>query len=148
MSLPLFVGAELYNLFEVDQEVEAKDFYNALTMITEPMFNLSMLNGINNTIEAARYGTSPLTDILIEVGQGYVGQAVPTLLGQMARTIDDTRRTTYTDKNSSWPDDLQYWLQRNRNKIPGLSQSSQPYIDAWGRLRPLTMRHCGHLRTL
>ena len=134
MSLPLFVGAELYNLFKVDQEVEAKDFYNALTMITEPMFNLSMLNGINNTIEAARYGTSPLTDILIEVGQGYVGQAVPTLLGQIARTIDDTRRTTYTDKNSSWPDDLQYWLQRNRNKIPGLSQGSQPYIDAWGRL--------------
>ena len=35
---------------------------------------------------------NPLSDMGMNIATNYVGQANPTLLGQIARTIDDTRR--------------------------------------------------------
>ena len=67
------------------------------------------------------------------IGQNYAGQVVPTLLGQIARTVDDTRRTTYADRDSRVPNGIQKFIQRQENKIPGLSQRNLPWLDVWGR---------------
>lgn len=64
-----------------------------------------------------------------------MGQGVPTLLGQIARTTDDTRRRNYVEQGSAFPS-LQMALQRNKSKIPGALQTQQPYVDAWGREEP------------
>ena len=133
ISMPLFVGAEIAKLFDREYEgTTAKDWMSSLLSITEPMFNLSMLDGFNQVVQRTAYSENPMTTILTESALSYVSQAVPTALGQVARTIDDTRRSTYVDKNSKVPKDVQYAWQKIRNKLPGLSFLSQPYVDNWG----------------
>ena len=61
-----------------------------------------MLQGIENALSAVKYGGDgyAVGNILFEGVTGYFGQAVPTALGQVARTIDGTRRTTYTESGA------------------------------------------------
>lgn len=136
-ALPMFVGAEFYNALTQkydDGEQVFKQATDALSRLFEPMINMTMLSGISSTIESATYSqTNPLFAIAGNIAQNYAGQVVPTLSGQIARTIDDTRRTTYADKDSWVPDSVQTFLQRQANKIPGLSQNQPAYTDVWGR---------------
>lgn len=136
-ALPMFVGAEFYNALTAkydDEEQAFKQATDALSRLFEPMINMTMLSGISSTIQSATYSqTNPLFAIAGNIAQNYAGQVVPTLAGQVARTIDDTRRTTYADKDSWVPDSIQTFLQRQANKIPGLSQNQPAYTDVWGR---------------
>ncbi len=136
-ALPMFVGAEFYNALTQkydDGEQVFKQATDALSRLFEPMVNMTMLSGISSTIESATYSqTNPLFAIAGNIAQNYAGQVVPTLSGQIARTIDDTRRTTYADKDNWVPDSVQTFLQRQANKIPGLSQNQPAYTDVWGR---------------
>lgn len=136
-ALPLFVGAEIYNLFRESEkgEVPLPKMLEALTNLSEPMVNMSMLQGINDAIENVKYSDSELTDLMLNTLVGYAGQGVPTLFGQIARTMDDTRRRNYVEQGSAFPR-LQTELQRNKSKIPGALQTQQPYVDAWGREEP------------
>ena len=133
-SLPLFVGARVFEtLTEEQEDYSVSSFAEDLQMIAEPVLSLSMLSGLNDTLSSVSYGDNGISDIAANVLASYFGQAVPTLFGQAARTVDGTRRTTYTDKNVDIPSDLQYFFQKNQNKIPAASMLSQPYIDLWGR---------------
>ena len=100
----------------------------------DPMLNMTMLSGIGSTVTSAAYSKSnPLFGIASNIATNFGGQFVPTLFGQVARTVDNTRRTTYADKNSPVPSSVQKFLQRQANKIPGLSQYQPAYTDVWGR---------------
>ena len=133
-SLPLFVGARVFEtLTEEQEDYSVSSFAEDLQLIAEPVLSLSMLSGLNDTLSSVSYGDNGISDIAANVLASYFGQAVPTLFGQAARTVDGTRRTTYTDKNVDIPSDLQYFFQKNQNKIPAASMLSQPYIDLWGR---------------
>lgn len=133
-SLPLFVGVEAFNIMQgenPDKSVSA--ILDSMTKLTEPMVEMSMLQGMNNTFKAIAYGDSPLSDMAIELAAGYTSQGVPTLAGQVARTIDPLRRSTYIDKNSPLPQFAQKFIQKQQAKIPGLTQGMLPYVDQWGR---------------
>ncbi len=132
IALPLFVGVELYNAAQQDN-MSFSTILDGIQRLISPVFELSMMQGVNDAIKTARYSENPVGDIITNSIIGYAGQAVPTLAGQIARTIDDTRRTTYTDKNSQLPQFTQYPIQRNLAKIPFASQILQPKIDQWGR---------------
>lgn len=136
-ALPMFVGAEFYNALTAkydDEEQAFKQATDALSRLFEPMINMTMLSGISSTIQSATYSqTNPLFAIAGNIAQNYAGQVVPTLAGQVARTIDDTRRTTYANEDSWVPNSIQTFLQRQSNKIPGLSQNQPAYTDVWGR---------------
>ena len=136
-ALPMFVGAEFYNALTAkydDEEQAFKQATDALSRLFEPMINMTMLSGISSTIQSATYSqTNPLFAIAGNIAQNYAGQVVPTLAGQVARTIDDTRRTTYANEDSWVPNSIQTFLQRQANKIPGLSQNQPAYTDVWGR---------------
>lgn len=136
-ALPMFVGAEFYNAIAErggDEEQAFKQATDALSRLFEPMINMTMLSGISSTLQSVGYSqTNPIFAIAENIGENYAGQFVPTLLGQVARTFDGTRRTTYADKDSWVPDSLQTFLQRQANKIPGLSQNQPAYTDVWGR---------------
>ena len=136
-ALPMFVGAEFYNAIAErggDEEQAFKQATDALSRLFEPMINMTMLSGISGTLQSVGYSqTNPIFAIAENIGENYAGQFVPTLLGQVARTFDGTRRTTYADKDSWVPDSLQTFLQRQANKIPGLSQNQPAYTDVWGR---------------
>ncbi len=132
-SMPLFVGAEAQRLYENGVELNGRSVMDAALSIAEPMTQMSMLDGLNSMLSSVRYGENPLSDLFTGAVTDYVSQAVPTLLGQIARTIDPVRRTTYDDKNSGIPSIAQKTLQTNQNKIPFLSQRSAAYLDIWGR---------------
>lgn len=131
--MPLFVGAEIQNLADTFDGVDGRVIYDAVLDLAEPMTKMSMLDGLNSAISSVRYGEDQLSDLATNAVIGYIGQAVPTLFGQIARTLDDTARTTYIEKNGSLPDSVQRALQKNRNKIPGLSNQSIAYRDVFGR---------------
>lgn len=132
-SMPLFVGAEIQHLADTFDGIDGRVVYDSILNLAEPMTKMSMLDGINTTIKSVRYGDNPTADIPINAVISYIGQAIPTLFGQVARTLDDTARTTYIEKNGGLPDSVQRALQKNRNKIPGLSQQSIAYRDVFGR---------------
>ena len=135
LALPLFVGVEL-NKFLKDDHPSIEDFTSALARITEPVFELTMLDGLNNAIEASGYGAgSGVTALAFSALTDYVTQGLaPTALGQVNRTFfDTTRRQTYPDPENNIPDSIEKVMQRTMQKIPGLSQRLTPYLDNFGR---------------
>ena len=135
--VPLAMGGELYNALQQKYDDEETAFNQAMATVSrmfDPMLNMTMLSGIGSTVSSAAYNKSnPLFGIASNVATNFGGQFVPTLFGQIARTVDNTRRTTYADKNSPVPSSVQKFLQRQANKIPGLSQYQPAYTDVWGR---------------
>lgn len=137
ISLPLFVGVETWNAFQEDGEFSLARVLDTMTSITEPMMNLTLLQGINSAIKTAGYSDNPVPDIMLNAALGYAGQAVPTLVGQISRAIDDTRRATFTQTGAPLAQQDKT-IQKIKNKIPFLSQTSQPYVDQWGRTQENT----------
>ena len=137
-ALPLFVGVELWNAVQEYGEgtLDFPTVIEALTNITEPVFNLTMLDGINSAIQTASYDqATAVTSILTSAATDYFTQGVPTLLGQINRSFfDNTRRTSYIENNSPLPDFLSRAIQSAQMKIPGLSNQMNPYQDAFGRV--------------
>lgn len=136
-AIPFFVGAELYNQ-GLDQGLQFKDVLSAVKNASAPMLEMSMLQGLNDTFESAAYaknrGDSVLGSVVMSALTNYVTQAFPTLGGQIERTGENLRMTTYVDKNKELPTDLQYTIGKISQKIPGLDYQQIPYIDAWGRM--------------
>lgn len=134
-AMPLLMGATLWDRWtkKGEEPLTLEDFWNAFKGVADPVMDLSMVQGITGLLETASYSDNALGTIATKMATSYLGQFVPTVLGAITRTFfDDTRRTTYTDKNSSTSSEVQYLLQSMRNKIPGLSQQGMPYLDAWG----------------
>jgi hypothetical protein len=133
-ALPLFVGAAVFDELREKNGLTGADFYNALTVIAEPITQLSMLSGLNDTLKSAKWDDNPFGSVVQSMASGYVSQGLPTLMGQLARSFTENRRTTYVDKNSDIPQPIQRWLQTNvMGKVPGLNNKRAEYIDTWGR---------------
>ena len=140
--IPLFLGVEGYNAFkrllDEQEDEDSPGFFtetvNAISRMFEPMMNMTMLSGLSGAIQSAAYNqANPIIGIGSNVAQNFLGQVFPTLSGQIARTIDNTRRTTFYDKTTDVPKGLQTFLQTQTNKIPGLSQRNPAWLDSWGR---------------
>lgn len=136
LSMPLFIGAEIENAVErgdADNGAGIGRVLDALTGISDPMFNLSMLQGINSSIKTVRYSDNPTIDLAANTVSGYLGQGIPTILGQTARTVDTTRRNSYyTPKDSAAGKLIDKTIKKTAAKIPGVSMLLEPYIDKWG----------------
>lgn len=141
--MPLMVGAEIAKLWDSTGKGD-EDFYNnidgyveAANRIADPLIETSMLQGVRDTLEtAATYAqNNEAVNILpllgYNVATGYATQGIPTLGGQIARTIDPTRRSSYTDKEGV-AGVLDKQLKKQMNKIPGISMLNQPYINTYG----------------
>lgn len=142
--VPLVIGAEVYNVLTAKDEAENgedADDSNRLRMVLEALsrsFDLlaemTTFSGLGGTLRSASYSENGFLPAVVgNVLGNYAGQFIPTPVGALARTIDDTRRSTYTDKDSPVPVGLQKFAQQQANKIPGLSQKNVPYLDVWGR---------------
>ena len=133
--VPMFIGAEFWNAIKTKDEEASftKAAMNAVGRMFEPLMQMTMLSGVSSTIKSAAYNQQdPIYGVLANVATNYAGQFVPTALGQVARTIDPIRRTTFADANSKVPKEIQQFLQRQGAKIPGLSQRMPEYLDVWG----------------
>lgn len=134
-AMSLFVGCEIWNSLADKEERTFADIVDALMSITEPVFEMSMLEGLMSVFEAGVYATrssEAATEALTSIVPDYFSQFVPTILGQVARTIDPVRRKTYVDKNKNVPEWLQLFGQQMAKKFPGTSFLLDPYVNAKG----------------
>ena len=135
-AIPFFVGVELYNQ-GLEGGVSFDDMWSAVKNASAPMLEMSMLQGLNDTLEsvskAEQRGDNPLGALVVAALTNYATQIFPTIGGQLERSSEEQRMTTYTDKNGRLPTDLQYTIGKVSQKIPGWDYQQMPYIDAWGR---------------
>lgn len=136
-ALPFFVGVSLAEDAAADESGAdpVTRLLDSLSLISEPMLQLSMLQGVNDAFDAVRYGTgSAIASVGSSILSGYAGQVNPTILGQVARAVDETSRQTYYDpRYSGAVKEGSAFLQRQAAKLPFASQALQPRIDQWGR---------------
>ena len=134
--IPFFMGVEFMNMFDDSDKSFAAAFVDAGYGSLEPIINLSMLDGIRDTIAAAKYSDDEnvFTSILGEVVKSYAGQALPTIAGQIARTFDSTRRSTYVSSDATgFEKAVQQFLQSSvQGKVPGWENMKQEYTNAFG----------------
>ncbi len=141
-ALPFFMGVELANSV-AENGWTADGLMDALLSVNEPMLEMSMLQSVNDMLESVSYADNKPVSIVTSALTSYLTQAIPTIGGQVERTAEDKRMTTYTDKTLPLPTDVQYTIGRATARLPGVDYQQIPYIDAWGReeeAEPLPVR--------
>lgn len=131
-SIPFFTGVNIYELMR-DGGFSFEDMQQVLELVTDPMLNMSMLQGLNDMIENAKWSpTNAVGSVLFGIAESLISQNLPTVLGKFERITQPDRMTTYVDKNQPlWPS-AQRALGKLSQKVPGLDYNQIPYIDAWG----------------
>lgn len=142
-ALPVFAGANLYEIAssmkngDWENGPQMKDYIKAITQLSDPMVEMSMLSGVADVIQSTAYAKnqdeSVLAAILKSAATSYVTQALPTLFGQIERVSEDRRYTPFIDKTDFLSTDLQRTVSKASSKILGWDYNQVPYIDAWGR---------------
>ena len=133
-ALPFFMGVELMDALG-ENGASSDDIFNAISSVSEPMLQMSMLQSLNDLIDSVSYVDSAgkLQALAASAVVSYFSQAIPTIGGQIERTAEGRRMSTYTDKSLPLPTDVQYALGRASARIPGWDYQQVPFIDAWGR---------------
>lgn len=134
-SVPLLIGAQIAKDQEDGGEFNLTQTLDRMRQITQPILETTMLQGLNDTLDSVSYADSndKLATLATSALGSFANQFVPTALGQVARTVDDTRRNSYGGGDTKTERDIGYNIRKMENKIPGLSKESEPYIDQWGR---------------
>ena len=90
-----------------------------------------MLDGVNSLLDVSQWsGTQPIAQIGEKVASNYLSSFIPTLAGQISRTIDPVRRKSYVESGASlstW----RYAFEQAQNKTP-FSVYNIPYRNVWG----------------
>ena len=138
-AVPLFLGAQVSKAME-DGAMSPGDVMRTLASIPDPILEMSMLQGLNDAIKnASSYGDDQaLVRFTGNALWSYLTQGMTsTLMGQAVRAVNNTRMTTYVDKNSDMPSGMQSAIGKLTAKLPlpkALKYNQIPYIDAWGRM--------------
>ena len=134
-SVPLLIGAQIAKDQEDGGEFNLTQTLDRMRQITQPVLETTMLQGLNDTLDSVSYADSndKLATLATSALGSFANQFVPTALGQVARTVDDTRRSSYGGGDTKTERDIGYNIRKMENKIPGLSKNNEPYIDQWGR---------------
>ena len=134
-SVPLLIGAQIAKDQEDGGEFNLTQTLDKMRQITQPVLETTMLQGLNDTLDSVSYADSndKLATLATSALGSFANQFVPTALGQVARTVDDTRRSSYGGGDTKTERDIGYNIRKMENKVPGLSMNNEPYIDQWGR---------------
>ena len=133
-AMPLFVGAEFYNALQGKSEISLNALATATTRTLNPLTEMSMLQSFASTLSSfnSEGSAGKLGDMGANMVESYLGQYFPTLVGQLARIIDDTERDTYyTDKKGAEAR-VQRFINKQVAKTPFLSKTLEPRVDVWG----------------
>ena len=138
-ALPFFVGVNLWETLTdkaTGEKLNMADLIGIVTRIGEPMIKMSCLQGINDMVESVKYAfeeESGGMTVLSSAVTSYLMQALPTLGGQLERTLKEERMDNFTNKDDFLTPNMQRALGKASAKIPFWDYNQIPYIDAWGR---------------
>lgn len=134
-SLPLFTGAAVAETVENGDEVSFATLADVFSTISEPMLEMSMLQGVNSALSNGQYSSdSKIVSFMTNQITGYLSQANPTILGQIARAVDDTSRNAYYyDPNyKGFVQTGKVFGDKQLAKVPFASKALTSRIDLWG----------------
>lgn len=123
--IALAMGAEFQKL-TADKGLSAEDLYKLGTSMAQPIFDTTMMSGITNNLKSyANDDAEYTTDIGANAITNYASQYIPSIFGAIARTFDDTRRSTAVTNGK-----LDKFFKKSvLGKIPG---ANEPYINKKG----------------
>lgn len=131
-SLLLFVGAAAQDAYS-DGDLSWRDIEGAITSLTEPMVQMSMLSGINDALDGIKYSDNNLLQMAGTMIASYLTQGLTnTLLGQVERISEENRMTTYTKSDSPLPDWVQRAIGKASAKTPLGDFQQTEYLDEFG----------------
>ncbi|MBR4484803.1 MAG: hypothetical protein IKO97_06290 [Erysipelotrichaceae bacterium] len=157
-AAPIIFGAIMYETkreSEKNGNAALDTIVNGAMGLTDAVTDMTMLSGIADIIADAKSAQSKgetFTNIAGGLVENLVGQMLPTVGRKAEITVDDTKRSTYSDRSGTMKQldsSAKYW----QTKIPGsqalgekLEQSDipmlqsvgsrltlEPAVDAWGR---------------
>lgn len=133
MCMPFFVGAAIREQAE-KENLDIEALINAFGGITEPVFNLSMLDGVNTLLKTNSYDkTNPIAQIGSKLALNYAGSFVPSFLGAVARTYDDKQRKAFVPGDQKGVvSNAMYTLEQAQNKVPIWNQQNIAARNIWG----------------
>ena len=134
MCMPFFVGAAIREQAE-KENLDIEAMINAFGGITEPVFNLSMLDGVNTLLKTNSYDkTNPIAQIGSKLALNYAGSFVPSALGAVARTFfDDKQRKAFVPGDQKGVvSNAMYTLEQAQNKVPIWNQQNIAARNIWG----------------
>ena len=132
-AVPFFMGVAFSDAMS-DGEITIGEFLKAIDTLTEPMIDMSMLQGVNDALDQIKYADNALVNFALNQMVNYVSQGIGnSLFGQIERITEKNRETTYTESDTPEGRTLERTLGKVLNKIPGLEYNQVEYVDAWGR---------------
>lgn len=131
-SLIMFTGAELMEMIG-DEGFTWADIESAITSLADPLINMSMLSGVNDTLDNIKYSDNNLIQMAATSALSYLTQGLTnTLAGQIERIAEPERMSTYVDKEDAVPDWLERSLGKASAKTPGKDFNQTEYLDEFG----------------
>lgn len=136
----LLTGAQIWeaaqNARNGDEPISFEDFLDALSKITDPVFEQSMLSGMDSILTTIQNSGSAgtgelLTKMGVQILGNYVGQYVPTVIGRAAASLDKNQRSTYLEPDGAWGP-VQSAVQGVQKKLPGLREDMAVTYGNWG----------------
>lgn len=136
----ILTGAQIWeaaqNARNGDEPISFDDFLDALSKITDPVFEQSMLSGMDSILttiqNSGSVGTGELlTKMGVQILGNYVGQYVPTVIGRVAASLDKNQRSTYLEPDGAWGP-VQSAVQGVQKKLPGLREDMAVTYGNWG----------------
>lgn len=139
--VPLMMGVELFNAIRGNTTDEdtlsiAARVIETMGRAADPIFEMSMLEGIMSALDSYESGAQKASDIAFSAVESYLGQFIPTLFGQLARSVDPVKRSTYSSKDSIYTKSVEQAGRRILAKIPWASKMLEPVIDRTGQETP------------
>ena len=132
VAMPLFMGAQFMEIAS-NKDLTFADLEKIFTSIADPMLQMSMLQGMNDSLDNIKYSENNLGQFFINAAVNYLSQGLTnTLLGQLERSTEENRQTTFVDKDSNVPEWMQKQLGKASQKIPGWDYQQIDYQNAWG----------------
>lgn len=139
MSMPFFVGVEFGKMVNTGKNgIDDMGTYavEALSNIADPIFEMSMLQGVENVFNTAFSDGKGLSTIAKNAGANYISQYVPTLFGQASRTLADNKKTVVSTSDNPLVKEFQKQFGKILNKTPIGNAVNEDYVDQWGRVQP------------
>lgn len=136
----LLTGAQIWeaaqNARNGDEPISFDDFLDAMSKITDPVFEQSMLSGMDSILTTIQNSGSAgtgelLTKMGVQILGNYVGQYVPTVIGRAAASLDKNQRSTYLEPDGAWGP-VQAAVQGVQKKLPGLREDMAVTYGNWG----------------
>lgn len=134
-NLPLFVGANIYNLIHSRGEDASVSkftaFLRGMGTMLEPMLSLSCLSSLNDVIQSGRYAEDGgiVLAVLSNMATSYFTQGIPTLARQASQLFQENKQITFANSADPTIRDIQ----KEAANIPFLgNRYKTDKVNAWG----------------